>query len=114
MQHQLELNYSKAAQWASNGQTAAVMNADSHCPGWSDDAFLWLWEFARMNRGSQFMAEVVRKYAHDHGLPMPESSRAWGAVFTRAAKQGIIRAVGYGKTTNPLAHSTPATLWEAE
>ena len=63
------------------------------------------------DQGKEFMAEDVRNWAHAMGLPQPHSARAWGAVISKAAKDGAIVFAGYGKTANPNAHRTPAAVW---
>lgn len=75
--------------------------------GWNEKAFHLLRRFPN----AEFMAEDVRAYAEDKGLPKPPSARAWGAVIVRAKKEGIIRAIGFRSVKNPKAHRTPATLW---
>lgn len=60
-----------------------------------------------------FLAEDVRNFAEGQKLEIPPSKRAWGSVFLKASKNGVIRKVGYARTSNPKAHKTPATLWEA-
>jgi hypothetical protein len=58
-----------------------------------------------------FMAENARTYAENLGIPTPNDKRSWGKVIRRAVKNGLIIKAGYGSTSNPLAHGTPATLW---
>ena len=60
-----------------------------------------------------FLAEDVRMWAESLNFPIPPHKRAWGGVFARACKAGLINKIGYRSTTNPNAHRTPATLWEA-
>lgn len=111
--HQIELNFDHASVNADNGMSVAALNADSKSARWTEDALSWVSVFVAYTQGRGFMAEEVRQYAHDRGLPQPPSARAWGAVMIRAAKNGIIRAVGYGLTRNPQAHKTPARVWAA-
>ena len=61
-----------------------------------------------------FQAEDVRIWAYDRGLPLPPHCRAWGAVIIRAKKEGSIRHIGYANVDNPLAHGTPASVWEKD
>lgn len=89
---------------------AAVNHADVVAPGWSDGAYAALRAYAKAN--SLFKSEDVRRHAHASGLPQPPDARAWGAVFQRAARDGLIRRVGYGKSMNRVAHGRPATVWQ--
>jgi len=54
------------------------------------DALGFLINFARRNRGQSFSAEMVTLSAMDAGIVFDEM-RAWGTVFTTAAKEGYIR-----------------------
>lgn len=110
--NQIELDFTKAQAWATNGMNVAVLSADSHLSGWSDMALDKMMEFISIHK-QPFLVEEVRRFAHFRGLPRPESDRAWGGVVSRAARRGLIKHVGYAKTSNPLAHNTPAALWEA-
>jgi len=56
------------------------------------------------------MAEQVRDASRGI-VPEPPSNMAWGGIMRTAANNGDIMANGYGKTTNPKAHGTPATVW---
>jgi hypothetical protein len=90
------------------GAAQAERHANETAPGWSDKAFAALCAFVQQHTG-KFQAEDVRNWAQ-HVPPAP-SLRAWGSVMMKAAKTGIIRAVGYERVNNPRAHSTPATTW---
>jgi hypothetical protein len=85
--------------------------AKDRCPGWSEQAYALLIEFKK-SASKPFLAEEAREYAHAHGLPKPASERAWGAVIRRAAQAKEILFHGYAKTSNPLAHRTPASVWQ--
>lgn len=93
------------------GMRIAKENADIKIDGWSQQAFDFLKEFISFQE-APFMAEDVWMSA-ECDVPEPPSKRAWGAIIARAARQGLIRRVGYRETKNPWAHKTPATLWEA-
>ena len=54
------------------------------------DALGFLINFARRNRGQSFSAEMVTLSAMDSGIVFDEM-RAWGTVFTTAAREGYIR-----------------------
>ena len=54
------------------------------------DALGFLISFARRNRGQSFSAEMVTLSAMDSGIVFDEM-RAWGTVFTTAAREGYIR-----------------------
>ena len=54
------------------------------------DALGFLISFARRNKGQSFSAEHVTLSALDAGIVF-DDMRAWGTVFTQAAKDGHIR-----------------------
>ena len=104
------------AELAVHGAEQAADHAEQVAPGWGDAAFRAVKEFSAHVKACgdlarTFKAEDVRSWAR-HVPPAP-SLRAWGAVMLKAARAGIIRQTGYAKVNNPLAHSTPAALWEA-
>jgi hypothetical protein len=93
-----------------DGIRRAVNHANYEVEGWADMAYEFLQRFLLFNP-LPFMAEDVRRYAEQHGVPIPPSKRAWGGVVVRASKAGIIKSCGYGMTSNPKAHRTPAMRW---
>lgn len=94
------------------GIQTAITNAEKHHEGWFDEAVSLVKQYASIYSFHSFMCEDVRVWAEQHKLiERPPHARAWGAVMIRAAKEGFIKKVGFGFTKNPLAHQTPATLW---
>lgn len=55
------------------------------------DALGFLIAFARKHRGLPFSAEQVTLAAMEEGIAPQTDLRAWGAVFTQAAREGHIR-----------------------
>ena len=55
------------------------------------DALGFLISFARKHRGQPFSAEQVTLAAMDAGIAPVTDLRAWGAIFTQAARDGHIR-----------------------
>lgn len=90
------------------GMNKAVSHADEVIPEWSTEAWSFLLKFA--DTGEPFMAEDVRA-ASSGIVPPPPSLRAWGAIFRKAAKAGVITRIGFRNVSNPLAHNTPASVW---
>jgi hypothetical protein len=94
------------------GMTRSMSNAEDKNPGWKEQALSLLLDFLHNSPLTEFQAEDIRIYAYQKGLPKPPSHRAWGGVMVSARKKGFIQRIGYQNVTNPLAHSTPATLWK--
>ena len=55
------------------------------------DALGFLISFARKHRGQPFSAEQVTLAAMDRGIAPPDL-RAWGSIFTQAARDGLSAA----------------------
>lgn len=94
------------------GMNISLLNAESRKEGWAKEAILILYGFLRVQGDTPFLGEEFRVWCEKYGLSEPPSKRAYGGVMVRAAKLGLIEKVGYAKTTNPLAHRTPANLWK--
>lgn len=93
------------------GIQESIDHAEQEHEGWSTQALDALRRFIEL-KTEPFMAEEVRLWAHNNGLPKPPSARAWGSIMLMAKRRGWIRFVGYGITNNPKCHCTPAGLWE--
>lgn len=63
------------------------------------------------NSGRTFTVEDVRIRCRGVALPEPKHPNAWGAAFSRAAKQGLIERVGYQKNRLASAHSRIVSTW---
>ena len=102
-----QLDFFKSEQLREYGITRAIENAGRKSDNWRDHALQFVVRFPK----ERFMTEEVRVWAHENGLPIPPSARAWGAVIRAAEKLGLVRRVGYGSVSNPKAHRTPASVW---
>lgn len=98
-----------AEYYRDRGMRKAVDHADMVTDNWSERAYNFLREYIKTNQ--VFMTENVRE-ASKGMVPEPPSHRAWGAIIVRAAKEGLIRKVGYQSVMNKKAHCTPASLWQ--
>ena len=88
------------------GMEAVASKANRFNIGWTNEAFLFLVSYAENNK--EFLAEEVIKASKDE-LPQPHDNRAWGAIFHKAAKAGVINRVGFkGAKTS---HGSPKPLW---
>lgn len=94
------------------GMALAVAKADRDREGWSEDALEAVRLFTLAHPGQQFLAEAVRHWCEDiELLDAPANERAWGAVMRRAAKDGLVRKVGYAPSVS--SNLSPKTLWQA-
>ena len=86
--------------------------ANAQNPLWSIRAYDSLIVYLAIHN-EVFMTEDFRQWAETSGnLPTPPSGRAYGAIMTKAFRQRLINHQGYGNTSNPLAHKTPASIWK--
>ncbi len=110
---QKELWPTEAERLRDEGIKKAVNHADhSYLLSWSERAYDYLVSFTGENKGFSVLAEEIRVYAEEPGMAPPPSKWVWGGLMRRAAGSNLVVKVGYCKTCNPLAHCTPATLWE--
>lgn len=89
-----------------DGMARAIEHAESDQPGWAGIALDFLRGYARMH--VDFLAEDVVAAAAML-VPDPPDGRAWGYVFRRAAREGVIQKAGYApaKTSN----LSPKVMW---
>jgi hypothetical protein len=85
------------------------VSVDAAARGWGELADAWIRTYARTNR--QFISEECTRAACAGGLALPPDPRAWGSPFRRAARDGIIRRVGYAQS--PQRHLSPTVLWRS-
>ncbi len=90
------------------GIRRAADHAEESSRGWNDRAYEMLRRYARHN--SRFISENCTSWAADRGF-VTVSPRAWGHVFRRAAKDGIIVRIGSG--TSLRRHCSPTPLWSS-
>ena len=59
--------------------------------------------------GEPFSVNEVRHLAQ--GVE-PHHPNAWGARFSKAAKEGLIQRVGFTKASTPSRHASMVSTWE--
>ena len=93
----------------------AADRADREESGWSGQALGLLMVFAAKAKraGEDFTSEQVRAYADERGLTAPSDGRAWGSVFLRASRAGIIEHVGFDTSSTARRGHTPIKKWRA-
>ena len=83
-------------------------NAVNH--DWSEKAYACFKLFLKWRAGN-FMCEDFRTFSKAL-LPEPPSLRAYGHVIVRAAREKLIKQVGYAKVSNARAHMANSAVWE--
>lgn len=76
---------------------------------WGKIAYRWILAYAQHNR--KFIGEECTQAARAAGIASPHDLRAWGWSFRKAAREGVIRPVGYAPS--PLRHCAPTIVWES-
>lgn len=69
----------------------AIDHADARHEGWSEQAAAFLAQFS--SRIGRFTGEDVTNAAKGI-VPDPPTDRAWGGIFNRLSRHGIIRKTG--------------------
>lgn len=94
------------------GIETAEEKANRDKVGWSEDAMHGLELYCLAHDDKEFLAEEVRDWTAEMSLVgEPENGRAWGGVFQRAARQGMIVRVGYAPSKS--SNLSPKCLWRA-
>ena len=106
------MDFSEARERAETGMALAEEKANNDKWGWSDDALHGIETYCTAHSDDQFLAEDVRAWCEEMGIvDTPENGKAWGAVFRRAARLGVIRNVGYAPSKS--SNMSPKVLWTA-
>lgn len=87
------------------GMSAAVDHADTQHIGWTDRAYAFLKQFAKVH--TSFISEDVSDAAIEADEPQPPTLRAWGSVYRRAIKDDVIIQSGTGRSRRRNASICP-------
>lgn len=91
------------------GMTQAIQHAERVELDWPDLAYAFLIRYARTH--ATFISEEATAEADRLGYGSPADDRAWGGVFLRASRAGLIRRIGYG--ISQRRHLSPTPLWRS-
>lgn len=91
------------------GMMRAAQHAEELQPKWGELAYDFLCEFAK--RHSSFISEDVSDATKGSDFPQPPTDRAWGSVYRRAAKDGLIRLDGLGRSRR--RHASVCPRWRS-
>lgn len=83
----------------------ALDKADRAVTGWPDLAYAFLELHAR--RHQYFISEDVSDASKAEQLEQPPTDRAWGSIYTKAAKAGLIVQDGSGRSRRRHASICP-------
>lgn len=86
------------------GMAQAHDHAEEVDTTWPQRAYAHLLEYAHSH--AQFISHDVTD-----GCPSPTTQKAWGAIFTKAVREGVIEKIGYG--ISDRRHCSPTPLWQS-
>jgi hypothetical protein len=106
MSEQQTIDFEAARAARDAGMTQAGEHAERVQAGWKDQAFEFLVRFARRRRF--FISEDVSDASkEDPTFPQPPTDRAWGSIYVRAAREGVIVQDGSGRSRRRHASICP-------
>ena len=90
------------------GMGRALDHAEREMVSWGETAFSYLVWYAETH--DKFPAWFATQAADLTGaVPAPPTRKAWGSIFIRAARTGVIRKDGY--RADPNRHANPCPVW---
>lgn len=107
MRQQLDITFARQAR--DKGIKKAVDHADEVHPSWSQIAYGHFRTYVAQQKGP-FLIEEYREWVKDL-IEAPPSLRAFGALTMKAAREGLIRQVGFAKVRNERAHMANVAVW---
>jgi hypothetical protein len=112
MTEQLPMDFEAARRARDAGMKRAADHADRVNDGWTQTAYANIVMLCRAHKlDAPILAEDIRELAYAQGLPRPpRDGRAWGSVFSRARRAGIISIVGHAKAKS--SNLSPKPLWK--
>lgn len=94
------------------GMHLAEQKAIKDDPRWTDDAMGAVAMYCTAHPGAEFLTEDVRDFCAELDLAdAPENAKAWGPLMRKAAKDGLIRKVGFAPARS--SNMAPKVLWMA-
>jgi hypothetical protein len=116
---QKEAALKKASQRGMSRAADALRAADNKIEGWSEMAYDFLCQFAR-RRAEQnltFISEDVSKASKEVGprgqpyVPAPDTDRAWGGIYRRAQREGVIEKTVEKFGRSARRHGSVCIVW---
>lgn len=92
-----------------DGMARAIRHAEQDYPGWKDVAFRFLHNYALTHL--HFISEDVSDASRAWGMVQPPTDRAWGSVYQRAQREGIIVQDGAGRSRR--RHASICVQWKS-
>jgi hypothetical protein len=106
---QLKINFEQARAARDSGMQQALDHAQAENPDWKTVAYTWLIGYAKTH--PSFISEDVGDAYEAAGLPAPPTRRAWGSLYTKAAREGYITQDGMGRSR--MRHASICPRWRS-
>jgi hypothetical protein len=103
------LSREQAAYRSQTGQRRAQAHADDEQGDWKTGALVALQHYLLTIHGQTFLAEEFLAFTRKRLYRQPPDARAWGAIFTRARKLGLIEQAGTARAAT--SNLSPKPLW---
>jgi len=100
----------QAVQARDVGMMRAQIGAENAAPGWGERAYEFLYNVARWNE--TFSPEAVTD-AYNEWLEAPSNPKAWGPVYLRAVRAGIIER-STETYRRRYGHGSLGVLWRSK
>lgn len=108
MVDQLSIDFDVARADRDDAIARVARSSEELQPGWQERAMDLLVEFCQSAPGP-FLAEEFRAWAWARHLEDPHDGRAFGPLFQRAARRGVIERAGYAPAAS--SHLSPKPTW---
>ena len=107
-QNMQPIDFAAARAQRDAGMQQATNHADEVNEDWSEQAYDFLIAFAQRNHTfqSEDVSDASKRVSN---FPQPPTDRAWGSVYTRAARAGVIEQ--YGMARSRRRHASVCILW---
>lgn len=104
---QQAINFDAPRAAAIAGMTLAADHAEAVSPEWKERAYRALRQYAMTRQ--RFTAYDFR---HAGLIVSPTTDKAFGPIFLKAARAGLIQRVGYDP--HPERHGSPTPVWASQ
>lgn len=105
-----QMTIEDAIQQGEAGMRQALEHADQEVKQWSDLAYTFLVAFCQ--RHASFISEDVSDASKTWGMVQPPTDRAWGSIYRRAQKAGVIEMDGIGRSRR--RHASVCPRWRSK
>lgn len=107
----IQITLDEALAKADQGMARALDRAEGDSPGWGELAFKFLRRYAEGNL--EFPGFFVTAASEaDKDFPVPKNERAWGSIYHRAQRAGLIVKT-QRRMKHPRRHGSEAIVYRS-